>query len=335
MNKLIIALTLAGLFPASAALTNTSHTLTTPSIFSGISCGVTFAKTHLKSRQPMTALDGDSIPTGCNHLFAAGLTYQQAGDFKKSYDTLTYFVQQCPTNPYAVNTFGRLSTDVQGGGNGSFPDCLLSFREWLLSALAWNPHNAAYFCADVMEIGGTFGTKDTSWAVANTVTNKGLSIDYWIMHNPLCANSFDSELYTNSRGSQRETWFNTQDTSNVPLDTTIYSMHDLGLDSVLIYAAMLGVHSGQTETIISSATAYPNPFGEGTVVSFSTSREAYVKVELFDVLGNAVAATSFESVLQSGNHSVPIATHNLAAGTYYARILTTYGEVQTVKLVKE
>jgi hypothetical protein len=98
---------------------------------------------------------------------------------------------------------------------------------------------------------------------------------------------------------------------------------------------MLGVHSGQTETIISSATAYPNPFGEGTVVSFSTSREAYVKVELFDVLGNAVAATSFESVLQSGNHSVPIATHNLAAGTYYARILTTYGEVQTVKLVKE
>jgi hypothetical protein len=95
------------------------------------------------------------------------------------------------------------------------------------------------------------------------------------------------------------------------------------------------VHDGQTETIISSATAYPNPIGEGTVISFGTSREAYVKVELFDVLGNTVAASSFESVLEPGNHLVPITTRNLPSGTYYARIQTTYGEAQTVKLVKK
>jgi serine protease AprX len=89
------------------------------------------------------------------------------------------------------------------------------------------------------------------------------------------------------------------------------------------------------QDIISNAIASPNPIGNGTVISFSTNKEAYVKIEVFDLLGNVVTATSFESVLQSGNHSVPIATHNLAAGTYYARILTTYGEVQTVKLVKE
>jgi len=225
--------------------------------------------------------------------------------------------------------------DVGAGGVGPLPQGYQVFREWLLAALRWNPNNPRYFCADVQALAGTFPISNNSWDATNRSTNQALSVIYWIIHNPLCDNYYDHKYYTNGRGSQREAWENTQDTSKVPLDTTIYSMHDLGLDSVLKYAAMLGVHSGNGETIISSALASPNPVGEGTVIIFGTSREAFVRIELFDLLGNAVSSNGFEGVVESGTHSVPISTHNLAAGMYYARISTTYGEVQTVKLVKE
>jgi hypothetical protein len=60
-----------------------------------------------------------------------------------------------------------------------------------------------------------------------------------------------------------------------------------------------------------------------------------VKIELFDILGHALASSGFESLFQPGNKEIPISLASLPVGTYFARILTTYGEVQTVKLVKE
>ncbi|HEY3876507.1 MAG TPA: T9SS type A sorting domain-containing protein, partial [Candidatus Kapabacteria bacterium] len=151
---------------------------------------------------------------------------------------------------------------------------------------------------------------------------------------PLCDNSADSLLYVDGRGSQEETWFNSVDTSKVPLDTTIYSLHDLGLDSVLKYAALLGVSEGGP-SIITNASAYPNPTGTGTVLTFGTAKEAYVIVNLYDVLGHTAGTAHCEGSIQPGNHSIPLSLIGLPPGTYFARIQTTYGEVQSVKIVKE
>ena len=60
-----------------------------------------------------------------------------------------------------------------------------------------------------------------------------------------------------------------------------------------------------------------------------------MKIELFNVLGNEVSSAGFESLFEPGNKSVPLSLMGLPSGTYFARILTAYGEVQSVKLVKE
>jgi len=248
-------------------------------------------------------------------------------------------VQNCPTFPDAPGAFGTMANDVQNKGDGPIPQSLPDFQHWLISALAWNPGNSDYFCADVHAMMGTVATGniDTSWQQMNNEANRGMSVLYWLIHNPVCWNPSDTELYVNSRGSQKEDWIDWpgMDTSKTPLDTTIYSMHDLGLDSVLKYAGMLGVNNANTTSILSNATASPNPAGTGTEISFSTSREAYVKIDLFNLLGVKVGNAGFESVVQPGNHEVPLSLSGLPSGTYYARIVTTYGEVQTVKLVKE
>jgi len=162
-----------------------------------------------------------------------------------------------------------------------------------------------------------------------------LAILNYLINNPLCENQRlnYSQEYDDDRHLQRSLW--ASNNPGVPFDSTLPSLHDLGLDSVLKYAALLGVHDPNMPSIISNASASPNPVGEGTEIYFSTNREAYVMVRLYNLLGQDAGSLKFEGVVEPGNHEVPLSLAGLPSGTYYARIQTTYGEVQTVKLVKE
>jgi hypothetical protein len=268
-------------------------------------------------------------------MFDSVLSYVRNKQWTEAYDTNQYFVEHCYTNQYAAGAMGSANNLVQNGALGPAPGCWEQNLQWLLSVLPLR-HDAQWFCDDVGAIMGSLDDEpDTNYQQRNTEGNRGMSVLYWLIHNPACDNSGLNQLYVNSRGSQISTWLDTQDTSKVPLDTTIYTMQQLGLDSVLKYAALLGVNEGNAPSIISNATAYPNPTGEGTVVSFGISREAYVSIGLFDILGHQVTSPSFGGVVEPGNLSVPLTLQGLSSGTYFARIMTTYGEAQTVKIVKE
>jgi hypothetical protein len=299
-------------------------------------CGQEFSGNDELKAKVTEPLSIDSVPTGCQLSFNIGMSDASNSLFVQSYDTLKAFVQWCPKNMNAPGAFGIMSSDVQRGGDGPFRQCIGDYQQWLISALAWNPGDPTYFCADVQALEGTFYTTDTSYTDNNKVINEGLSVIYWILHNPLCTNGDDSGLYAGSRQSQYENYLNWPglNRDSVPFDTTIYTMHQLGLDSVLKYAGLLGV-SNNTPSIITNASGYPNPAGAGTVISFGIAREAYVNISLCDVLGHQVSAVGFGSVVEPGNQSVPMSLVGLPSGTYFARIQTTFGETQTVKLVKE
>ena|SRR5665213_868605 len=105
------------------------------------------------------------------------------------------------------------------------------------------------------------------------------------------------------------------------------------LDMPWYVKAQSGV--AEQSSAIDSIAASPNPVSTGTIISFGISKEAYVKIEVFDLFGNRVSSAGFESLFEPGNKAVPISLVGLPSGTYFARIVTAYGEVQTVKLVKE
>jgi hypothetical protein len=104
-----------------------------------------------------------------------------------------------------------------------------------------------------------------------------------------------------------------------------------------------GVAEAVPDSIINYVTSSPNPTGESTIITFGLNQEAYVKINLFDILGNPVSGgrvpgsggEGFEGLFEPGNHEVPLSLQGLPSGTYFARILTAYGNVATVKLVKE
>ncbi len=310
--------------------------------FSDVTCGSSFAK--VKRNNGMKTESNDTINMdSCQRLIGLAEDFDAANEFTLEFDTAKYAIEHCVnTDPVAARqAVGHLSIATNQDGNGPLPQGWVIERNYLLSLFQLRPGDGSWLCGICNQLIGCMsdGDNDTSWQQVDSSTNRGLSLVYWLIHNSPCAQygTNDTETYVGSRQSEYESYLSWPNLNrdSVPFDTTIYTMQQLGLDSVLKYFGLLGVSEGTAPSIISNATVYPNPTGAGAVISFGIAREAYVSINLFDVLGHQVSSASYEGVAEPGDLSVPISLQGLQSGTYFARIQTTFGEVQTVKLVKE
>jgi hypothetical protein len=300
-----------------------------------------------KPEQPTSVVMGtqDTITHTCGWLLQYGITATGYQQFQESYDTLMKFIDSCANSPQSYQAFSKMSADVenliQSGNYSQDSEAWAQYRTWLYSVLYLNTTDPAYFCACVEQIFGSFGyvVNDTTDSQNFAASNENVAFSRWMLLNTDCDSSQEWVDWQNVRNEQLRMWKQDSiDGVHYPYDTTIPSLSQIGygLDSLLarhlLYESVTEV---PWEGIISSVTANPNPVKEGTTISFGISKEAYVKIELFDVLGKQASSYGYESLFEPGNKSVSFSLAGLPSGTYYARIITAYGEVQTVKLVKE
>ncbi|SRR5579883_1362904 len=271
------------------------------------------------------------VSDSCNAMFSEAVQYESPliNDTHKAFDTLKRFIQSCPFNENAPRAFSMLTTAAQG----TLPrDTMawLHYRLWLESVLYLNTVNPEYFCACVEAIAQTYYSKsDTGRSYYLRAPNRSLTILQWLIQNTTCDTPNLATQYRTTRYYQYQLW---REDTTAPFDTTLATLQQLGLDTVLAKHLLFVAVEKPAPTIL-SAIASPNPSTGGTLVTFSLDHEAYVKLELYDVLGNRVEIPPLESLFEAGNHAVSLSLHNLASGTYYVRLVTAYGEAQTVKIV--
>ncbi len=280
----------------------------------------------------------------CSYLLGVGQSLSQFQEWQDSYDTLQLFIDRCAYGTDSWQAFGALGSDVQNFLTGNYSQdssTYAQYRSWLYSVLYLNTAVPEYFCADVGQIFGSFGyvNNDTTNQQRIRDQNRGIAFLKWLILNTDCDSSQEWADWQSIRKQQLQEWSqDSLDGIHYPYDTTIPTLSQIGygLDTLLAkHVFYESVSEMPQPGIISNAAAYPNPTGEGTVISFGISKEAYVKIELFDVLGHEVGSAGFESLFEPGNKSVPLSLAGLPSGTYFARIQTAYGEAQSVKLVKE
>ena len=118
------------------------------------------------------------------------------------------------------------------------------------------------------------------------------------------------------------------------VDTTIPTLEQLGLGFLLTHNAV-SPSTALPTIYLASFTSSPNPFKAEITLSFELNRMAYVTVEVFDPLGRKVWGDDHGYSLDKGIHTVHLDGAKLSSGSYYARISTGFGEVKTVKIIKE
>jgi photosystem II stability/assembly factor-like uncharacterized protein len=82
-------------------------------------------------------------------------------------------------------------------------------------------------------------------------------------------------------------------------------------------------------------TLSPNPALDQASLFLTIDREAYVHIEVFDLLGHKLEGVGYEGVFEPGAHSTLLDLKSLRSGSYYVRITTANNEVRTIKLLKE
>jgi len=86
---------------------------------------------------------------------------------------------------------------------------------------------------------------------------------------------------------------------------------------------------------------YPNPFNSQTIIEFSISKESYVELILYDILGKAIPLYQSKSLLSAGTYKFPVSANDLSSGMYFYKLTVTdrndkitYTETKKMAVVK-
>ncbi len=291
--------------------------------FSGVGCGGSLRRDHGNNPTPLSV----QVDDRCKRLkqYQGGSRNTEA-EYSEQYDSLRKYIELCANDEGSFHAFPKLTLAVQETNQGD-TSRYNRYRDWLISVLYLNTTDPYYFCGDLEAVMGTYGYG--KW----NIPNASLAIMKYLMDNPYCNDEGLQTLYKNTIRSRHDTWVSRGSDPKHPEDTTLPSLEDLGLGFLL--------HNTVTPSTalpaiyLASFTSSPNPFKTETTLSFELNRMAYVTVEVFDPLGRKVWGDEHGYSLDKGIHTVHLDGAKFSSGTYYARISTGFGEVKTLKLVKQ
>jgi hypothetical protein len=240
-------------------------------------------------------------------------------DARKVYDSLRLYIEKCAAkDDESFRAFNSLGTAVFLYS----PDDTLRFaryREWLISVLYLNTSFYYYYCRVLLAIAGTYGSDRDP----ETRHLAGMAVLDYVRHQSQCyGDNLDSVFKDDSLYAIVKGW----DPTKLP------SLDSLGLGFLLKGEVKAPTDRGPT--YIASFTANPNPFREEVALQFKLNRTSYISIEIFNLLGRVIWESKGRT-FTDGSHELSVEAQSLPEGTLYARITTGFGEVKTVKLVKE
>jgi hypothetical protein len=91
----------------------------------------------------------------------------------------------------------------------------------------------------------------------------------------------------------------------------------------------------QLPVAMSLAQNFPNPFNPSTTILFTISRDAYVSLRVYDLIGKEVA-TLVRGRVRSGEYRIMFDAHTLPSGMYFYTLTAdnTYSETKKLVLVR-
>ncbi len=248
--------------------------------------------------------------------------------FHTAYDTGRVYMEHCALLNGTWGEFTKLDYANQERDTNVLR--YLDYREWLKAVLYINTIDSDWYCADAEAITTTFKYfPKTGWDM-----NGELAVVQYILNSKKCPHALNdfTEIYNNLRAGQHQRWIDTSrgDTNLNKLDTTLPSLHSIGLDILLGRPE----HSNSLAATfdIAGLHATVNPFTKETEIAFELGDRELMQLRVYDALGRVVFDNGIGNVLEAGARSFKIDGKSWANGVYYARLSTIRGLFRTVKL---
>ena len=254
-----------------------------------------------------------------------------------AYDTLRKFVEQCAKvkvfNGQEI-VFGEIDGAVEY--RNSDLNRYVEYREWLKSVLYLNTDTGIsgmrYYCRAVQSLWYTFNYNPPTGADFKAMQ----AILKYVHDSGKCELYFSDyeEILAGLRKRQYEFYIDTcKDTSVTPFDTTWLPTID-DIDMSILRGPQNSVSHATHESRLGELIATCNPFTDILELKYRLDKSAMVRIDIFDELGRSVYGEGI-GYKPSGEYRITIAGSSWASGAYYARLSTSGGEVQTIKMIKQ
>ncbi len=307
--------------------------------YDGITCGLGFVdstKAKHTNPSPMSVPTNDTLDySDCAQKAWATSLLSQGDDNQKTYDSSRFIIDHCyPYNRLEGIRLGSFFGEAGGALQyiSNDPNRWPPFRDWLKKVLYYNL-DSNYYCSDVDAI---LATMQYFNAERGYDRNGALAIVKFLADSHRCPGMIDSNTWSITRSEQYTDWRDSSHSGHInPLDTTLPSLE--GLDLQILrgpqFAAVKDAFTPSTKTKLEYFTVSENPFKEETTLRFGLADAEYMKIEIYDLLGNKVYSDS--KLFGEGDEEWRIDGKLFERGTLYARLMAMNGEIKTVKLVHE
>ena len=172
------------------------------------------------------------------------------------------------------------------------------------------------------------GNTTLNWTTATELNNQGFDIE----------KSFDSEKFEKigfvpGYGTTTESKSYSFAISNLPSQKTYYRLKQIDFDGTFEYSSTIEIE-GFAPTEFSLKQNFPNPFNPSTKIGFTLPTESYVKISVYNLIGQKVADV-VNSKFNAGTHSVDFNAENFSSGIYLYNIEAgSFTSVKKMQLMK-
>lgn len=168
---------------------------------------------------------------------------------------------------------------------------------------------------------------ELEWETATELNNYGFEIEKKVDREP-----WEKIGFVNGYGNSNSSKYYSFIDKNVTSGKFYYRLKQIDLDGSFEYSDV--IESEYTPDQFKLNDNYPNPFNPSTVISFSIPDDKFVKLSVFDVLGNEIELLE-NNIKKAGIYKYTFDANNLASGVYYYKLsVGNKTEIKKMMLIK-
>ncbi len=243
-----------------------------------------------------------------------------------------------PVNVIGVCTQYTSSSSVYNNGYQITPNLYSDFTQNVPVAPLPYFHLANPADNAVVEITDSNATLKMTWNKAVDFNNDAVVYQYVLLKSPAFSSGVLSDSVFSYTGKQALGWMGTADTlvtkwtvkakgKEVTLVSSVDTFH-----VTFIRKIPVGINDKLIPDAFYVNQNYPNPFNPSTTISFGLSKESFVDLRVYNVLGQEVAVLIGNQIRKAGNQQVKFDASSLSSGTYIYR-LKADNQIVTKKMI--
>lgn len=176
------------------------------------------------------------------------------------------------------------------------------------------PVELSYFLAEVID-----NSVLLKWETATEINNYGFIVERKINDGNKANNWFECG-FVHGNGNSNSPKFYSFKEDNLNAGKFLYRLKQIDNDGAYKYYDPINVEILPKKFELNQN--FPNPFNSQTIISYHLQSSAFVKLLVYDTLGNEVE-TLVNQVQHAGSYTVNFNAKDLSSGLYYYRIIIT------------